>query len=78
MLASWDPVPLCSGVDLEHVCPGAEDWLFPAAGTETSQESEATQGQGQTRVGGRSPGCGHWLGWAGWPFRGTQRGDRSH
>lgn len=34
MLASRDPVPLCGGVDLEHVRPGAEDWLFPAARTE--------------------------------------------
>lgn len=78
VLAGGDPVPFCSGVDLEHVCPGAEDWLFPAAETEALQESDATQGQGQTGVGGCSPGCGHWSGWAGWPLKGTQRGDRSH
>lgn len=78
VLAGRDPVPLCSRVYLEHVRPGAEDWLFPAAGTEALQESDGTQGQGQTRVGGRSPGCGHWSGWAGWPLRGTQKGDRSH
>lgn len=65
MLASGNPVPLRSGVDLEHVRPGAEDWLFPAAGTEALQESDTTQGQGQTTVGGHLPGCGHWSGWAG-------------
>lgn len=39
VLAGWDPVPLGSGVDLEHVRTGAEDGLFPAGRTEALQEA---------------------------------------
>ena len=39
MFARRDPVPLGGWVDLEHMCPCAEDGLFPAWGEGTQWES---------------------------------------
>ena len=68
VFARRDPVPLGGRVDLEHVCPCAEDGLLPVwgEGAQWGPNTPTPRTQGQAGRSRGSPGCGHWSGWSGW------------